>query len=213
MDARYMQEAVEIELSQYDPDYELKNKLESRQIFYYLSRSERDYVQEIYNSGVDKNEENKKKLGSLLLTTTISGGNIASNSFYPSAYTISLPSELLYVINERAITSDESNIYIKPISYDEYNTNKDNPFRKARIDKYLRLEGADQHIILTPNTTLTGVKIDYIKTPSGIDLNQNCELHESVHYNIVKGAVKLIMAAKQNQIGYSIQSKEEKENK
>jgi len=209
MNAIEMQEAVEIELRQRDPDYEVKHKLESKEIFYFLSRSERDYVQEIYDEGIDKNEKNKKKLGGLLLTSTITGGDIASSTFYPSSYVVTLPDGVLYVLNERA----NSDVFVKPISYDEYNVSRDNPFRQPRIDKFLRLDGLGIHIILTPSVTLTKLSIDYVKTPLGISVNQNCELHESVHYNIVKGAVKLILAAKQEQVGYQIQSIEEKQNK
>lgn len=208
-----MQEFVEVELRQRDPDYDSKNKLNSREIFYFLSRAERDYIQEIYGLGVDKNEENKEKLGALLSTSIITGGDITSNSFYPSSYNVAMPNTLLYVINERASTATESNIYVKPISFDEYNTSVANPFRKARLDKYLRLQGLSNHIILTPNTTLTSVNLDYIKMPLGISISQNCELHENVHPNIVKIAVKLILAAKQEQVGYQIQSIEEKNNK
>lgn len=214
MNSRQMQEAVEIELRQRDKDYEVKNKLESKEIFYFLSKAEKNIIQEIYDEGIDKKEENKKKLGKLLKTATISDSDyVVSNSFYPSAYSVSLPDDVWYVLNDRATTSEDSDIYVKPISFDEYNTNKENPFRKPRTDKYLRLEGLDEHIILTPNTTLISLKIDYIKTPVGINVNQNCELHDMMHYNVVNSAVKLILGAKQEQVGYQIQSMEENKNK
>lgn len=219
MDAREMQEAVEIELKQADKDYELKNKLESREIFHYLSRYERDFIQDVYKDGIDKNEDNKKKLGKLLSTASLTGASIVSYAtFYPNSYEVAIPAGLLYTTNERANITINSipltNILVKPMSYDEYNLNKENPFRKPTNKKCLRLEGLENHIIVVPSgATLDKVYIDYIKTPLGIDLNQDCELHENVHYNIIKGAVKLILGAKQEQIGYQIQSKEEKENK
>ena len=123
-----MQEAVEIELAQYDKDYELRNKLQSREIFYYLSRAERDYLQELYDSGIDKNEANKKKLGSLLTSVEIT--NISPSTFYPSSYSVTIPTDVLYTINERATINNGTyltNVFVKPISYDEYNINKDNP--------------------------------------------------------------------------------------
>ena len=217
MNSRKMQTAVEVELSQADPNYEAKNKLESKDIFYYLSRSQRDYIQDIYDSGVDKNEENKKKLGKLLVSTTITTG-IASSSYYPNSYTVDIPTNVLYVINERIkLTKVDSEViddlYVKPISYDEYSVNKDNPFRKATVDKCLRLEGVSKHTILLPEGVLNEVYLDYIKTPTDIDLANDCELLENVHYNIIKGAIKLIQGAKENQIGYQIQNKEEIENK
>lgn len=219
MDSREMQYAVEIELEKSNPYYQLKDKLSSEQIFYYLTRSERDYVQDIYNNGLDKNEENKKKLGKLLIAVTLNSG-ISESSFYPNSYEVLLPEDVLYVINERAnITSDGesiSNLYIKPISYDEYNVNKDNPFRKPTTEKCLRLEGVNLHVILLPNSgtqVLNEIYLDYVKTPLGIDLTQDCELHENVHPNIIKGAVKLIKAAQEEQAGYQIQDKEERENK
>lgn len=223
MDSRKMQESLEMELMQFDPFYETKNKLSSSELFYFLSRAERDYVNDIYVSGVDRNEENRKKLGALLSEAIIEGDDVIQASFYPSSYTVILPEDLLYTINERC-TVDElnSNIYIKPISFDEYNTNKDNPFRRPVEDKYLRLDGMIvsgeetnriSHTILTPDTIITRVMVDYIKIPLGISVTQNCELHESVHYNIIKGAVKLILAAKQDQVGYQLQSIEETKNK
>lgn len=213
MTSREMQEAVEIELRQFDPTYEVKDKLESKEIFHFLTRAERDFVQDIYDKGLDKNEENRVKLGSLLSTSTITGGDIASSTFYPSSFIITLPSDTLYVTNERASTSSVSDIFVKPISFDEYNVNKNNPFRMPTVEKYLRLKGLNEHIILTPNTTLASLKVDYIKIPLGINVSQDCELNENVHLNIVKSAVKLIKAAKENQVGYQIQHKEEIENK
>lgn len=215
MTSREMQEAVEIELKQYDKDYESKNKLESREIFHFLSRYERDFIQEIYDQGIDKNEANKKKLGKLLSTISLTGANVVSSSFYPYSYEVAIPPELLYTINERAdITISGvsiNNVLVKPSSYDEYNVNKENPFRKSTKYKCLRLEGTDDHIVIVPATaTLNRILLDYVKTPLGIDIDQDCELHVNTHYNIVKGAVKLILAAKQEQVGYQISSMEEK---
>lgn len=220
MNSREMQESVEIELKQYDADYEVKWKLESRELFYYLSRSQRDYIQEIYDFGIDKNEENKKKLGSLFVTTTITGLSIVDNSAsYPDSYLVTLPTDVMYVINERvAVTKNDTaenltNIHVKPISYDEYSVNKNNPFRKQTDDKCLRLDLNNDHIIITSNALLTSVYLDYIKTPLEIDLTQDSELHESVHYNVVKGAVKLILASRKDQVGYNLQSIEGDKNK
>lgn len=218
MTSREMQEAVEIELRQQNPDYEVKGKMESKEIFHFLTRAERDFVQDVYNDGIDRKEENKKKLGKLLSTITISSGSISDYSaFYPNGFLVTIPDAVLYVVNERAKFTYNSvnydNIFVKPISFDEYSKNKDNPFRKPNIEKCLRLEGVNQHIILTQGGTLTNVYLDYVKTPLGININQVCELHENVHLNIVKSAVKLINAAKENQIGYQLQHKEEIENK
>lgn len=213
MTSREMQEAVEIELRQRDKYYETRNKLESKEIFHFLTKSERDYAQDIYDSGIDKNEENKKKLGNLLQIATISGADIVVNSFYPSAYSVTMPDNVLYVINDRATTSESQDIFVKPITFDEYNVNKNSPFRKTNNERFLRLQGNNEHIILTPNETLISLKIDYVKTPLGINVGQNCELHESVHNSIVTGAVKLILGAMRDQVGYNIQYREENENK
>ena len=126
---------------------------------------------------------------------------------------------MLYILNERARFDQYSNynILIKPISYDEYSANKDNPFKKPRPDKFWRLKGPGEtnNTIIVPSgyALLYGTKLDYIAMPQGISNNTNSELHESTHNNIVTRAVKLILGAKQNQIGYQIQDKEDKENK
>jgi len=214
-----MQEAVEIELGLQDPNYEERGKLESRVIFYYLSRYEMDYIKLIYEEGFDKNESNKRKLGKLLEEVTITGGDIVSSTFYPDAYVVTIPTDVLYTINERVDLTENAipylNILTKPISYDEYSANKNNPFRHANVEKCLRLEGVNSHTLLVTSDTdsLNNVYLNYIKTPLGINLSQDCELHEGVHHNIVSGAVKLIQAAMQNQVGYNIQSKEEQVNK
>jgi hypothetical protein len=219
MNSRQMQEAVEIELRQRDKDYEVKNKLQSKEIFYYLDRSQRDYVHNIYKDGIDKNEANKKKLGKLLISTILTSG-IAVGTQYPKSYTIDTPEEILYVINERALITIDSveidDLYVKPISYDEYNVNKENPFRKSTDEKVLRLEGSNKHTILLPSegtNVLIKVYLDYIKTPLDININQDCELHIDVHPNIIVGAAKLILGASQESTGYQIQDKEQKENK
>lgn len=220
MDSRKMQEYVEIELNQYDPDYGTTWKLQSRELFYYLNRSQRDYVQEIYDSGVDKSEANKRKLGSLFQNTSITGLNITDNSSsYPNSYVVTLPSGIMYVTNERVNMTTKTSgasltdIYVKPISYDTYNVNKDNPFRKSNYGKCLRFDLNGNHVVIVHDSVLNTVKLDYIKTPEEITLTQDSELHESVHYNIINGAVKLILASKRDQVGYQIQSIEQKENK
>ena len=66
MTAREMLVAVETALILDNPNYELENKMLSDEIFYYLTKAEMDYIQDIYSLGVDKNEENKIKLGNLI---------------------------------------------------------------------------------------------------------------------------------------------------
>jgi len=138
-----MQEAVESELAQGDLLYVLKNNWESRELFYFLTKAERNYVQNVYDEGFDKDEKNRELLGNLLKTSVITGGNITTNTFYPNSYTVILPTDLLRVGNERAdITTSEgslTDLMVIPILYDEYNVNKNNPFRKPTNEKCLRL--------------------------------------------------------------------------
>lgn len=215
MTGREMQRNFGFELQERDPSFYLKNKLNSNKIFYYLSRYQMDYINDLYGQGPDMSEANKAKLGKMFVQSIITGGSITSNANYSignvTGFDVVKPADLLYPLNQRGVlSSGETDVEVEPISYDFYNVNKENPFRKPTTVKLWRLDSPNSHIVMTNGGTLTSYYLDYIKMPTDIDLINDCKLDISTHWNVVKGAVKLLLGAKNDQTAYQIQTIEEK---
>lgn len=135
----------------------------------------------------------------------------------------SIPSEVLYIIQEYYETSASNKINIIPITNDEVQKIKKNPFRGPSKDRVLRLDyNSNQVILILPNSTTPFADeeegpyyvITYLKKPypiiladlsssglsindqdSPLDNNNPCELSSSIHRLILTQAVSLAAAA------------------
>jgi hypothetical protein len=147
---------------------------------------------------------------------TISNNQVGSK---PTGVFWELPDNLMYVINEEALTNIHDcsklpntvykRIPVSPISHGEYNKFINNPYRKPYCDGYdglvLRLKHANKnnkkiHELLTDgNFNVTQYYIRYIKEPVDIvidtdtPINQvDCELDSFVHNAIIDLGIKLL---------------------
>jgi len=169
-----------------------------------------------YREAFEQTEKRRKDFSELIrdavdgagtLNTSIS---VNQNGILPNGKFFDLPADFMYSISERIesdIVCDAVNkvIDVSPITHDEYNANKDNPFKKPyngaawRIDYSQEVVGSGQrkrHEIITDGT-YAPLKyfLRYLKRPVEIDIDNavNCELDETVHREIVDVAVEIAL--------------------
>ncbi len=169
-----------------------------------------------YREAFEQTEKRRKDFSELIrdavdgtgtLNTAVSSNQ---NGTLPNGTFFDLPADFMYSITERIESDIVCNsvnkvIDVSPITHDEYNANKDNPFKKPyneaawRIDFSQNVVGAGQrkrHEIVTDGT-YTAVKyfLRYLKRPVEIDIDTavNCELDETVHREIVDVAVEIAL--------------------
>ncbi len=131
-----------------------------------------------------------------------------------------LPSDILFIINETAINTInglDRLISIIPISFAEYSRYLSRPYKQPYKNQGWRLlqrSASTQvaEIIVKTDSTLSDYKLRYIKKPNPIiliDLEDSygdlkidgkqevteCELHESIHEEILQRAVELAKAS------------------
>jgi len=169
-----------------------------------------------YREAFEQTEKRRKDFSELIrdavdgtgtLNTSISSNQ---NGTLPNGTFFDLPADFMYSITERIESDIVCNnvnkiIDVSPITHDEYNANKDNPFKKPyseaawRIDYSQEVVGAGQrkrHEIVTDGT-YSPLKyfLRYLKRPVEIDIDTavNCELDETVHREIVDVAVEIAL--------------------
>lgn len=194
---------------------------EDAEISLYLTTAQLRFIKTHYNwkgnkyrDGFDMTEKRRKDLAQLIRNAELTGVSIFSDTDnLPNGNFISLPSDFLWAIKEEATISylDCNNITatpripVKPITYDEYTSNLKNPFKKPDATIAWRLDYSSdttgkRHEVITNGSTLTTYHLRYIKMPNDIDitLNQDCELDESTHEEIVDIAVNIAIAITQD---------------
>lgn len=186
----------------------------SRQWSILLTQAQEKVVLSIARDGMDKNEFNRRAIAKLITTQTESApfGSIPHIS---NSNDIELESSYLYILQDTANVG----VRLKPISYDYYHMNLENPFEKPYDKEFWRLVSNKGVIVITDGTPLTAYTVTYIKrpkpiitkeltTPTAIEGYTNvtdCELDHSIHREIVSVAARLANAYTTNQVGYQIQ--------
>lgn len=162
----------------------------------------------------ESNEKVRTEIGMLISNHTVDQNTIQNNpGKHPNAFYITLPADYLYSIKEECqvnytdCNGDSITQYTKvvPIRHDEYLANINNPFAKPDYKKIIwRLDyggtGNRTHEIIgdtESNYNILEYFMRYIKIPVRISIENavNCELHTSVHDEIVNRAVRLAIAS------------------
>lgn len=142
------------------------------------------------------------------------------NTFDPRASYVSLPSDVLMIINETlGVTRDGKSITLTvvPLSYTEYNRLMSKPFKRPLKHQAWRLlinlsdnetSTNKAELIAGNGDTITSYIIRYVKRPQaiiltdledvtldGISTSQKCELDPILHHEILQRAVELAKAA------------------
>ena len=204
-------------------DYELSVYLTSAQL--QIIKNYYDPLSNRKQKGFEATEKRRRDLNQLVKdykTSTVitNSSNINSEAkYYP------LPDDLFLIVNEKAkITSEDcyngKTLTIKPISYDEYNVQINNPFEKPDSSNAWRLDMSNINNskvveIISPYNILGSLEyqIRYIKYPKpiiitdldiafpsdnltidGISAETSCELNTEICREILDRAVILALA-------------------
>lgn len=184
----------------------------------------------IYGDAFESTEEMRRYLDELVKTespSTTTGSGVSDNSVF-----YALPNDVAYIVYERVKLNDSSlgcytgeiaNVY--PVTHDEYNRIRRNPFRGPTKYKVLRLDCGENVVELVSKYSFNGYLIRYIAQPEPIILEElwdgfssgsgsgsgdgsgtvtiknkhektGCALNPALHDTILKRAVQMALASK-----------------
>lgn len=193
----------------------------------FLTQAQEDVIRACYqgtSAGLgpfENTELVRRELSNLIKTSNIDTFETVPTQFGEGkAY--ALPSEAMYIIQEYYIDSNENPISVVPVTYDEIQKIKSNPFRGPSKNRILRLDYGENKVILVIDKNLIETYagsspeyvVSYVKKPypiiltdlsgnnlsingkdSPLDNNNPCELSSSIHRLILTQAVALAAAA------------------
>lgn len=194
----------------YDPEF-----IDTYRIQFLLNEAQGDFVDR-YAPFIDVDDVAKNKLITLINTgVVIPSAYDATNNISTYSYFATLPSGYRKILNEWLIESvGGRTIIVKPISYDEYNIEKLNPFKKPYAPSatesglaWRLIYGASNSRkaeLIVDSTTASAVgqtfsyKLRYITNPSAIDIfaGTACLLNATDHEEIVNIAISLLPTLK-----------------
>lgn len=191
---------------------------------YFLTKAQDELVIALYNGrnvsgeSFESTEELRRYLSNLvkearLQPITNTSGlviGIGSNSKF-----FTLPQDLWYITYEAvdidgARCSALSPMDVYPVTQDDYNKTKRNPFRGANDRRALRLDLSDGVIEIVCKYIVKDYYVRYLRKPNpivlvnmpnnltidGIGKKSECELHEALHQRILERAVTEALQSK-----------------
>lgn len=228
---QFSSEAVTIEPSSTGPHPKALDEYEKS---LFLTQAQEEIVVNLYNGknpyndSFESTEELRRYLDSLVRTKVfeqeerVERTKVSSNSVF-----YELPPDLLFITMEQVTLEDDSlgcysgsvaSVY--PITQDEYNKVRENPFRGPTKYKVLRLDSGESIVELVSKYNIGSYLIKYLSKPSPIILqdlgeedeleendltpsiegkrtrSEQCELNPILHDTILKRAVQLALQAK-----------------
>ncbi len=209
----------------------------------YLTKSQLEIVKNYFNpkgnkyqEGFEDSSKRRNDLNELIKsyesTTIIDSTKGLSND----SKFFKVPTDLFLIVQEQAVISSSdtcingTTLDVIPKTYDEYNTQKKNPFKSPdksviwRMDFYSQ-NGSDKNVELINPNTITKYQVRYISYPEPIILtdlttafegeglsidgetaSKTCKLSESIHREILDRAVELALSDyKQNNLALKTQ--------
>ena len=194
----------------------------------YLTQSQDEIVvglytgKNVYGEPFEDTEELRRYLEPLVKSAVCSRSTAQHIHVKASSVFFILPSDLWFIVYEQAriIDSalgcyDATETAVRPVTHDEYNRIKKNPFRGPTKYRVLRLDAGDGLVELVSDYAVQGYIIRYISEPSPIILEDitgeeisikgkttvtECALNPVLHDTILKHAVQLALASKGIQV-------------
>ena len=205
---------------------------------YFLTKAQEEIVISLYNGrntsgdSFEKTEELRRLLNNLVVThkQPLSEENYNDLALTDKSYLVPILNDVMYIIYEAVRLKDNNLgcynrtvINVQPITHDEYNKIKDNPFRGPTRYKALRLDTNDIKTINTNDVELTNCVeiiskyscdeyiVRYLKKLNPIILadldntnvsiegktkKHDCELNPILHEYILERAVDMALRTK-----------------
>lgn len=191
---------------------------------YYLTKAQEELVVALYSGknstgdSFESNEEERRYLSNLVKQATLQP--ISNTSGLPlgigsNAKYFTLPDDTWYITYEAANIDDAkckgmSILDVYPVTQDDYNKTKRNPFRGTNERRALRLDLAEGVIEIVSDYNVTSYYVRYLRKPNpivlkdmpnnltieGINGETPCELHEALHQKILERAVAEALQSK-----------------
>jgi hypothetical protein len=204
---------------------------------YFLTKAQEEVVRELYTGknrfgeSFEKTEELRRLLNDLIVThkQPLSEENYNDLALTDKSYLVPILDDVMYIIYEAVRLKDDSLgcysgivINVQPITHDEYNKIKDNPFRGPTRYKALRLDtndtkitgedvqstnyveiiskySCDEYIVRYLRKLNPIILVDLEDSNVSIDGHtdkQDCELNSILHEYILERAVDMALRTK-----------------
>lgn len=190
----------------------------------FLTKAQEEIVVSYYNgdntqgNSFENTEEIRRYLDSLIKTKgyeandSITGIGVSDTSIF-----FELPDDLAFITLEQVTFDPEDiscytggRINVRPVTQDEYNKLKDNPFRGPTEYKVLRLDSGNKIVELVSKYNIANYIIRYMAKPTpiiledlpngleieGISVKTECMLDSILHNTILERAVQLAIQSK-----------------
>lgn len=178
-----------------------------------------------FNTSFDETEELKRALSNLILdaeVTPITNESGSPKGMEKDSQFFSLPEKLWFITYESVILGEGKpcagidSLQVVPVTQDEYNKIRKNPFRGANNRRALRLDWQDNKVEIICKYPISSYYLKYLKKPYPIILeeledglsingentplseNKVCELDESLHQTILENAVTMALSVWNN---------------
>lgn len=191
---------------------------------YFLTKAQDELVVALYNGSnifgdsFEATEELRRYLANLVEEKRLSP--ISNTSGYllgmnSNSKFFTLPKDCWYITYENVSISDAkcesyNPMDVYPVTQDDYNRTKRNPFRGANNRRALRLDLADGVIEIVCKYTVSSYYVRYLRKPNPIILmnlpnnlsiegesdKSECELHTALHQKILELAVSQALQSK-----------------
>lgn len=183
----------------------------------YLTKAQLEIIKNKYTpksnrlqEGFDLTEKRRRDLHTLIKRVELTTFN---NSQYGKI--VKLPDDLFLIVREDSIITipncGDKIVDVIPTTFDKYNNDRKNPFRKSNSRKVLKLDNSEGVELISEYPVKVYI-VDYIKNPSPIiieDLSivfpgegltidgqylpSECQLHKNTHPEILNRAVELAL--------------------
>ena len=197
---------------------------------YFLTKAQEEVVRELYTGknrfgeSFEKTEELRRLLNNLVIThkQPLSEENYNDLALTDKSYLVPIFDDVMYIIYEAVRLKDDSLgcysgtvINVQPITHDEYNKIKDNPFRGPTRYKALRLDtndtkptncveiiskySCDEYIVRYLKKLNPIILVDLDDSNVSIDgktEKKDCELNSILHEYILERAVGMALRTK-----------------
>jgi len=190
----------------------------------WLTRAQESLVIALYNGrnvlgeSFESTEELRRYLDPLVKTKVyLTSEQIAGTGVSAMSKFYQIPEDLAFIVMEQVALNDASlgcyngtTVLVRPVTHDEYERVKNNPFVGPSKRRALRLDAGDGVLEIVSKYTIGNYTIRYISKPTpivledmpdgvsvdGVSQTTECILNPLLHNTILENAVRMALSSK-----------------